>query len=91
VSESKLNEKMWRCDCGAEALGVSFYDWPGEKAEWFIEVYKMGGVGHWRWRVQKALAMLLGREVYIEAVALDKDKTQELIEFLNANIASVTE
>lgn len=81
-----LNEKLWRCDCGSEAIGVSFYTWPEDESEWFIEVYKLGGIDHWRWRFKKAIAMLLGRDVYIEAVALNQEKTRDLVEFLTASI-----
>ena len=83
-----LPEKVWRCECGCEALGVSFYTWaPQSPAEWFIEVYKLGGVGSWKWRVRKALDMLLGRDVYIDAVALDPPKARELVGFLIESIA----
>jgi hypothetical protein len=88
---TRLPEKIWRCDCGAEALGVSFYSWPDSTpTEWFIEVYKLGGVGHWRWRMRKAFAMLLGRDVYIDAVSLDRHKVAELLDFLNASIAEAS-
>jgi hypothetical protein len=86
-SPRTLPEKLWRCECGAEALGVSFYTWDDQSGEWFIEVYKLGGVGHWRWRVRKAFDMLLGRDVYIESVALDPPKARELLAFLAASIA----
>lgn len=84
-----LPEKIWRCECGAEALGVSFYTWRDDPPEWFIEVYKLGGIGSWGWRVRNALNMLLGRDVYIEAVALDPPKVRELLTFLADCIAEV--
>lgn len=83
-----FDEKMWRCECGNEGLGVSFYSWPDEPTEWFIEVYKLGGIGAWRWRVKNAVNMLLGRDVYIEAVALDPPKANELVAFLTESIAA---
>lgn len=83
-----LNEKVWRCECGSEAVGVSFYSWPDAGHDWFIEIYKLGGIGHWRWRLRNAVNMLLGRDVYIETVALDPPKVRELVSFLQAQIVA---
>lgn len=83
-----LEEKIWRCDCGCGAVGVSFYRWPDDAHEWFIEVYKLGGVNDWRWRFKKAFSMMLGRDVYVESVSLDESKARELFSFLQDNIDS---
>lgn len=85
-----LPEKLWRCDCGAEALGVSFYTWRDEPTEWFIEVYKMPARYAWSWRLRNALNLLIGREVVIDAVSLDAHKTHELVTFLEESIAEAT-
>lgn len=86
-----IPEQLWRCDCGTEVLGVSFYTWREDPPDWFIEVYKMPGAGRFGWRFKKAMGLLIGREVVIDAVSLDKEKVAELISFLRLSIASVTE
>lgn len=84
-----LPEKLLRCDCGTEVLGVSFYTWKEDPPDWFIEVYKMPGIRTLRWRLRTAANLLLGREVYIDAVSLDRPKVEQLMAFLAASIAEV--
>jgi hypothetical protein len=81
-----LPEKLWRCDCGGETLGVSFYTWGDGTDDWFIEVYKMPARYSWSWRWRNALNLLVGREVVVDAVSLDRFKAGELVEFLQASI-----
>lgn len=83
-------DKLWRCDCGSEALGVSFYSSPHEHNEWFIEVYKIPARYSWRWRRKTIWDLLLGREVVIDAVSLDRQKVTELMAFLGEGIAEAT-
>lgn len=84
-----LPEKLWRCDCGSEILGVSFYTWREDPPDWFIEIYKMPCVGRFGWRFKKAMGLLIGREVVIDAVSLDREKASELLTFLQQSIAEV--
>ena len=85
-----LPESLWRCDCGTEVLGVSFYPWDGEPADWFIEIYKMPGIPRFGWRLKQIVNLLLGREVVIDAVSLDREKTERLVAFLIDSIAEAS-
>lgn len=82
----QLPEKLWRCDCGSEVLGVSYYEWRDDPPDWFIEVYKLPARYSWRWRLKTIANLLLGREVVIDAVSLDRHKLDELLAFLNRSI-----
>lgn len=85
----ELPEKLFRCECGAEVLGVSFYTWKDDPPDWFIEVYKMPGEPSWRWRFKQMWKLLRGHEITVDAVALDPPKVEKLMAFLAASIAEV--
>lgn len=81
-----LPEKLWRCDCGAEVFGVSFYTWRDDPPDWFIEVYALPGVHTFRWRLRQMANLLLGRDVVLDCAALDRHKVGELVDWLSACI-----
>jgi|SRR5215203_4498861 len=84
-----LPEKLWRCDCGGEVLGVSFYTWGESPPDWFIEIYRLPGVSTFGWRARQAMNLLLGRTVYFDSISLDKGKVEELVAFLSESIDEV--
>lgn len=86
----RSESEEWRCECSCSVLGVSFYaPFKDDPAEWFIEVYKLPGIGAWRWRIKNALNLLLGREVYIDCVSMDEPKAREFVEWMAARVHTV--
>lgn len=87
---SRSESAEWRCECQCSVLGVNFYaPFKDSPAEWFIEVYKLPGIGAWRWRIKNAVNMLLGREVYIDCVVMDEPKARGFVEWIAVQVRAV--
>lgn len=57
--------------------------WPDDEDAWNFEFYSTRGPSSLRWRVKQAVALLLGREYFIDCIALDGHGLRKLREFID--------